>query len=88
MVNTGEWGDPLPFLDKSMTDGMKVASLVVGNGVGTGAQFAMAAQEQVQAHVASTQNIESYLRIGLLVGQVVLIVISVIYAYRKLKKKD
>lgn len=61
-----------------MTDGYKVLAVVIGNGVGTGAQFA----------VAATQNVEAYLRIGLLLGQLILIVISIIYAYRKLKKKD
>lgn len=61
-----------------MTDGYKVLAVVVGNGVGTGAQLA----------VATTQNVEAYLRIGLLLGQLVLIVISIIYAYRKLKKKE
>lgn len=66
-----------------MTDGFKVAALVTGNGAGTVAQFAMAAQHAVEQ---STQHVESYLRIGLLLGQLVLIVISIIYAYRKLKK--
>lgn len=65
-----------------MTDGLKVTALVVGNGAGTVAQFAMAAQKAVE----STQQVEALLRIGLLVGQLVLIVISIIYAYRKLKK--
>lgn len=61
-----------------MTDGLKVAAVVTGNGVGTAAQFA----------VASSVQVEAYLRIGLLLGQLILIVISIIYAYRKLKKKD
>lgn len=76
-------GKPTPFLDrKSMTDGFKVAALVTGNGAGTVAQFAMVAKTAVE----SSQQVESYLRIGLLLGQLVLIVISIIYAYRKLKK--
>ena len=66
------------LIDKIRAEEFKVAALVVGNGAGTTAQFA----------VATSQQVESYLRIGLLLGQVALIIISIIYAYRKLKKKD
>jgi len=60
-----------------ITEKTKVFSLVAANGVGTAAQHV----------IPTTSTVESYLRIVLLVVQIVIGVATVIYVYRRLKKK-
>lgn len=67
---------------KNISEKVKVGSLVGINFLGAGGQVVQAAQE---ATVVS--EIESYLRITLLVVQIAIGIATAIYVYRRLKTK-
>lgn len=67
---------------KNISEKVKVGSLVGINFLGAGGQVVQAAQE---ATVVS--EIESYLRVTLLVVQIAIGIATAIYVYRRLKTK-
>lgn len=94
MVNTGEWvASPLPFLErKSMiaqliskalslfrAEETKITALVGGNVTGA------VAQGVAEVTKAPTDSIESWLRIALLVVQIVIGIATAVYVIRRVK---